>query len=41
VAVLKPAFAPAMAGGCLQREFMNNLIWRSVTCRPGKRAVLR
>src|SRR5277367_2232735 len=29
-----------MAGGCLRREFMNNLIWRSVTCRPGKRAVL-
>src|SRR5271168_67157 len=29
-----------MAGGCLRREFMNNLIWRSVTCRPGKKSVL-
>src|SRR5271163_5018876 len=38
--MLKPAFAPAIAGRCLRREFMNNLIWRSVTCRPGKKSVL-
>jgi len=40
VAVLKPALAPATAGSLVWRNFMYNLIWRSVTCRPGNGGLL-
>ena len=38
--MLKPALAPATAGSLVWRNFMYNLIWRSVTCRPGNGGLL-
>jgi hypothetical protein len=36
VAVLNPAFAAASARTLVWRDFMYNLVWQSVICRPGK-----